>query len=144
MELIIRAPKSDEEFKQMFDLRWRLLRKPWNQPKGSEKDDKEDSSFSFIAIINQKIVGTIRLHLNEQEQGQFSHLAVNDEYQRQGLATLLIMQAERFAKTKGLSSIFITGTETIQPFFERNGYQLLKQGSNLFGEIEQYIFRKNL
>ena len=32
-------PKTKEDFKKYYDLRWRILRKPWNQPRGSEKEN---------------------------------------------------------------------------------------------------------
>jgi len=37
--LIILRPLSKEDFELMYNLRWKILRKPWHQPKGSEKDD---------------------------------------------------------------------------------------------------------
>jgi hypothetical protein len=53
----IRSPETVEEFMQYYELRWRLLRKPWNQPKGSEKDEKEDEAFhkhiSLLCIMSE-------------------------------------------------------------------------------------------
>ena len=40
----IKEPVTEEEFEQYYILRWRILRQPWNQPRGSEKDDKENKS----------------------------------------------------------------------------------------------------
>jgi hypothetical protein len=54
--LIIRQPLSKEDFDLMYDLRWRVLRKLWNQPRGSEKDDIENESHPFIVTLNNKIV----------------------------------------------------------------------------------------
>ena len=34
-------PKSPEDFKKYYNLRYEVLRKPWNQPIGSERDRKE-------------------------------------------------------------------------------------------------------
>ena len=44
----IREPKK-EEFDSYYIFRWELLRKPWAQSKGSEKDDFEDIAYHIIA-----------------------------------------------------------------------------------------------
>ena len=36
--LILRSPKSPDEWDAYFDLRWRFLRQPGHQPRGSERD----------------------------------------------------------------------------------------------------------
>ena len=46
-------PKSSEEFRKYYNLRYEILRKPWGQPKGSERDDGEDMS-SHRMIIDEK------------------------------------------------------------------------------------------
>ena len=55
------SPKTEEEFEKYYELRWRILRKPWNQPLGSERDDDEDNSFHLMAIENNKTLGVARL-----------------------------------------------------------------------------------
>ena len=62
----IREPVTKEEFEQYYILRWRILRKPWNQPFGSEKDDKENQSIHIIACIDEKIFGVGRGHFSIQ------------------------------------------------------------------------------
>lgn len=34
----LRVPKTDQELESYFHFRWAMLRKPLNQPQGSEKD----------------------------------------------------------------------------------------------------------
>ncbi len=55
MEVKICKPLTKEEFKKYYDLRWKVLRKPWKQPKGSEKDEREKESiplsFKEITIL---------------------------------------------------------------------------------------------
>ncbi|MBE9568723.1 MAG: hypothetical protein IMF14_08505, partial [Proteobacteria bacterium] len=50
MRFIIRQPETADEFEQYYFLRWQVLRKPWAQPQGLEKDDIEDSCFHLIAL----------------------------------------------------------------------------------------------
>jgi len=35
------VPETAVDRERYFDLRWRVLREPWQQPRGSERDDRE-------------------------------------------------------------------------------------------------------
>ena len=37
-------PYHENRIEDYFLFRWKLLRKPWNQPKGTERDDQEENS----------------------------------------------------------------------------------------------------
>ena len=58
----IREPKDNSEFEAYYDLRWRILRKPWGQERGSEKDELEEEAFHVIAVDNGRIIGGGRGH----------------------------------------------------------------------------------
>ena len=38
---------QESDFKEYYLMRWQVLRKPWNQPIGSERDANEESSWHF-------------------------------------------------------------------------------------------------
>ena len=143
-KLIIQKAASKEEFEAIWDLRWRLLRKPWNQPKGSEKDEREDESYSFIAILDNKIIGTARLHKNNEKEGQIRYLAVEKEYQKMDIGKNLMKKIEMHAINLGLESIILNARKTAGNFFEKLGYKVIRKGHTLFDEIEHYVMRKSL
>jgi len=39
---IIRSPSQKSEYDACYSLRWQVLHAPWNQDKGTEKDELED------------------------------------------------------------------------------------------------------
>jgi ABC-type Fe2+-enterobactin transport system substrate-binding protein len=39
--LMLRSPISPSEWDAYFDLRWQILRQPWGQPRGSERDSED-------------------------------------------------------------------------------------------------------
>ena len=39
MKVEIRSPKTTDEWQEYYDLRYRVLRQPWNQPRGSERNE---------------------------------------------------------------------------------------------------------
>ncbi len=143
-KLIIRKAASKEELEELYDLRWKLLRKPWNQPKGSERDEKEDESYSFIAILDDKIVGTARLHKNNEKEGQIRYLAVEKEYQKMGIGKKLMKNIEMHSINLGLESIILNARKTAEDFFEKLGYEVIRKGHTLFNEIEHFVMRKSL
>ncbi len=76
MEIEIRAPKTKKEQEEYYNLRWEILRKPWNQPKGSEKDEYENDAIHIAAFVNGKIIGVGRIHFNSKEEAQIRYMAV--------------------------------------------------------------------
>jgi N-acetylglutamate synthase-like GNAT family acetyltransferase len=142
--IIIRSPNSDRELEAMYDLRWRVLREPWNQPRDSEKDEMEEESFRFIVILDNKIVATARFHKNNESEGQIRYLAVEEEYRRQGIALKLMYYIEGLAIKLRISSIILNARQTAQDLFKKLEYKILKEGHLLFGEIPHFVMWKKL
>ncbi len=142
--LIIQRPLSKEDYSFMYDLRWRVLRKPWNQPRGSEKDDLENDSYPFIVILNNKIVATARFHKNSEKEGQIRYIAVEKEYRKKRIATKLIRYIEGFAISLGVSSIMLNARKTAKELFTKLDYVIIGEGPLLFDEIEHYVMCKKV
>ena len=53
MKITVIEPQTPEEFKQYYSLRYEILRKPWGQTKGSERDEDEETPIHRI-IIDKK------------------------------------------------------------------------------------------
>ena len=137
-KIIIRQPANEEELEAMFFLRWFVLRKPWNQPEGSEKDDLEDQAIPIIALMNDQIVGTARLQRNSEKIGQIRYMAVDTEYQRKGIGKSIILTLHQMAKTIGLKKIILDARELSLGFYTKLGYKITKKSYLLFGEIQHW------
>jgi len=134
--LIIRQPKTKKEFELMYDLRWRILRQPWNQPKGSEKDEIESEAYHFIVLLHNEMVGTARFHKLNENIGQIRYLAVEKPFQRKGIGGKLMEAIHLTAMNQFLKYIILNARETALPFFEKMGYKIIEDGPLLFGEIK--------
>jgi GNAT superfamily N-acetyltransferase len=144
-KIIITSPRSPEEFKMYYDLRWRKLRKPWDQPEGSEKDTLEDTAYHIMACLNDRIpIGIGRLHLNSPHEAQIRFMAVEDGYQKKGIGSLIIKELERIALEAGASYIVLNSRDTAIPFYEKHGYNNINQTLTLFGSIPHHVMRKDL
>ena len=71
-------PSTPDEIQRYYDLRWKILRAPWNQPCGSERDELESSS-RHLMVINSKqaVIAVGRLHFNSIREAQIRYMAVD-------------------------------------------------------------------
>jgi N-acetylglutamate synthase-like GNAT family acetyltransferase len=144
MKMIIRSPKTEKEFKNYYQLRWKILREPWNQPKGTEKDDLERDAFHVMAYDNSKIIGVGRLQLNSNDEAQIRYMAVEENYRGKGIGSLILKELEKKAKLLGAKYIILNSRINAIKFYEKNSYKIIKKESTLFGSIEHWRMRKNL
>jgi ribosomal protein S18 acetylase RimI-like enzyme len=136
--LIIRRPANEMEFNAMYFLRWSVLRKSWNQPEGSEKDDLEDKAIPILALINDKVVGTARLQKNSNEIGQIRYMAVDPQYQRRGIGKNIVLKLHQMAQKMDLKKIILDAREPSLGFYDKLGYKITKKSYLLFGEIQHW------
>jgi len=144
--IIIKHPVTREDFKAYYALRYDVLRKPWGQAKGTEKDDYEPISDHFMAVDNQtgKVLGVVKLFEREPGIGWFSHLAVDSEYQNKGIGSLLVKTVEETATLKGYKVIGCMSRLNTTKYFERFGYQITGLPTNYFGTIQVAWMEKTL
>ena len=142
----IKTPQTREDFKEYYALRYELLRKPWGQAKGTEKDDYEPISQHFMAVNDQTgmIVGVIKLMEKETGVGWFSHLAVAEAFQRKGIGKLLVETIERAGREKGFRVIGCMSRLNTTAYFEQFGYHIAGLPTHYFGTIQVAWMEKEL
>ena len=139
-------PNSSAEFEQYYNLRYEVLRKPWLQPKGSEKDDDDKSSIHRMIIdeSNGKAVAIGRLQFNTSEEAQIRYMAVSDNYQLKGYGNLIIKTLEDIALNKGIRNIILQARENALKFYWKNGYEIIEKSYLLFDEIQHWLMVKKI
>ncbi len=138
-------PATAEEFEQYYELRWKMLRAPWNQPRGSERDaDDETSTHLMVLDENNKLIGVGRLHFNSIREAQFRFMAIDTPEQRKGIGTRLLRALEIRAIEHGASSITLDARETALGFYFKHGYTSEGPGHMLFDSIAHIKMRKAL
>src|ERR1043165_9134967 len=121
----IKSPKTHDDFKTYYALRYRVLSEPWGHPKGTEKDDYEPISEHFMALNEKEdVVGVIKLYEKDKEVGYVSHLAVAPEYQRKGIGHLLLETVERRARERGFRTLGTMARATATVYFEKYGFHV--------------------
>jgi len=137
-------PKTKEEFGKYYDLRWRILRKPWNQPRGSEKDELEGQGIHVMVTQGSKVIGAGRGHLNTADEAQIRYMAVDDGFQGRGIGSMILKRLEEKLKQRGANHIVLNARESAVDFYKRHGYKAAGRAHTLFGSIPHLKMRKNL
>jgi N-acetylglutamate synthase-like GNAT family acetyltransferase len=142
----IKNPATKDDFKGYYNLRYRVLRQPWGMPKGTEKDDYEPISQHFMAVDNTagEIVGCVKMFEKESGVGQFSHMAVHERRQRQGIGNLLLEAVEKAARQNGYSKLGTITHLNSTGFFEKYGYEIKGLPTNPFGMTQMVWMEKDL
>ena len=144
MELEIRSPKTQNEWESYYDLRYRILRQPWNQPRGSERNEGDDSAIHAAFIHNGVLIGVSRLDLMENEFGQIRFMAVESNRQGFGIGEKLMLHLEGIAFQNGRKKIILHAREIAIGFYQKLGYETIEKSHLLFGEIQHYLMEKTL
>lgn len=144
MGIEIRSPKTDKEWVEYYNLRYRVLRKPWNQPKGSERNegDASEQHFALYKGINLFAVG--RLDQFEEKKRQIRFMAVEKSEQGSGYGKMLIIEMEKYCRNDKVNEIILHARESAIPFYEKLSYQLHEPSYKLFSEIQHYLMSKKL
>ena len=143
MEKIIRQPITSVEWNAYFDLRYRILRAPWNQPPGSEKNKGDQSAKHAAYFLNEKIIGVGRLDLFENEYGQVRFMAVESNYQGGGIGKSIIQYLEDLSIARGDKGMVLHARENALEFYNKLGYSVVEKSHLLFGEIQHYLMNKD-
>jgi N-acetylglutamate synthase-like GNAT family acetyltransferase len=144
MNIVIRPPLT-EEMEAYFHLRWKVLRKPWGQPLGSEQDSQEGSCYQLAAFNDKKeVVACGRLQLNSPTEAQIRFVAVDPAYQGLGAGKLIMASLEANAKESGAAKVILQARENTVPFYLSCGYSIVEKTFLLFNEIQHFLMEKSL
>ncbi|HEX8350972.1 MAG TPA: GNAT family N-acetyltransferase [Hymenobacter sp.] len=145
MQLIV--PRTPAEFAAYYDLRYRVLRAPWQQPLGSERADDDERPSTMHAMLRAPdgaVVGVARLHPSGPAQAQVRYMAVEPGWQGQGIGRQLLEYLEAAARQQGLTECILHARETAVPFYTRLGYEVVAPSHTLFGSVPHFLMRKML
>ena len=138
-------PATAEDFRRYYALRWRILRAPWDQPRGSERDARDAHGTHLMLVDDrQRLLGVGRLHFNTIREAQIRYMAIDTPQQRKGLGSLLLRELESRACVLGAATIVLDARESALGFYRRHGYQALGTGHVLFGQIAHLRMAKHL
>jgi predicted GNAT family N-acyltransferase len=139
-----REPRGDTEWAAYYELRWRILRAPWQQ-QGPERDETDDISIHRVVCDRHgRVLAVGRLHRVDDNTGQIRFMAVDTDQQRRGYGTLLLRALEQAALDQGLETVILQARENAVPFYLGHEYRVVEKSFLLFGEIQHYLMSRQL
>ena len=141
--MLVRSPSNEEEFRRYYQMRWEILRKPWRQQPGSEKDDLEKESVHVMALEDDGVlVGVARFHSVRCRIGQVRYMAVNPEHRNRGVGRALMAHIECHIQENGYEEVVLDARDEAVPFYTRMGFVPVAEGPVLFGSVRHTRMRK--
>lgn len=140
----IRTPKTQIEWELYFDLRYRILRKPLNQPLGSERNDGDATGEHFALFENGKIQAIARLDFIENNEAQVRFVAVETDLQAKGYGKKIMEAVENRCIEKNVSNLILHARDYAVLFYQRLDYQLIGPSYKLFDVLQHYLMEKRM
>ncbi len=122
-----------------------MLRAPWNQPRGSERDEREEDGVHLaLWDLAGKAVAVGRLHLNSPTEAQVRFMAVEPSWERLGLGSRVLNELEAQARQRGAQVVVLNSRDRAQAFYRRHGYAATGEAGTLFGAVVHVRMTKRL
>lgn len=144
MEIEIRSPKTDSEWFDYYDLRYRVLRKPLNQPLGSEKNEGDSHGEHFALYENGVLQAIARLDNSAPQITQVRFVAVETSTQGRGFGKRIMEAVEEKAKKDGNEKMILHARDYAVKFYENLNYTLIEKSYKLFDVLQHYLMEKKL
>lgn len=138
---VARRVASRDEFEAALALRYTLLRAPWGQPRGSERDEfdlypPDEARAVLVCVVDAgRVIGTGRVQRVDAHTAQLRYLAVDESARRRGVARALIEARVAIAREWGCARVFCNARETSAPLFARLGFAHEGPGPTMFGSV---------
>ncbi len=148
----VQPPRTPAEWAAYFQLRYAVLRQPWQQPPGSERVPADDAPGTIHALLlagaeiglPPVALAVGMLQPTAAQQGQVRFMAVAPEVAGTGLGRQVMAYLETQAQAAGLTEIILHSREAAMGFYQRLGYAVVGPSHTLFGAIPHWLMRKQL
>lgn len=128
----------------IIDLRYDILRKPWNQSKETSTDGMEDVAINAFIEDNGKVIACGRLQDNGGGIGQIRYMAVDANYQGKGLGKLIVTKLEEEALKINIHTVELQARENAVEFYKSQGYVVKETSFKLWDIIQHYLMTKEI
>jgi ribosomal protein S18 acetylase RimI-like enzyme len=141
----VQLANTQNVINQIIDLRYIVLREPWDKPKDTVTDDLEPTSINAYIENNGEVIACGRLQDNGSGLGQIRYMAVHPNYQGKGLGKLIVTKLEEEeAKSMHLNTIELQARENALEFYKSQGYSIKETSFKLWDIIQHYLMVKEI
>jgi GNAT superfamily N-acetyltransferase len=141
----VRSPQTEVEFARYCLLRWLVLRAPWGEPPGSERDELDGiAEHAYVQSDDGRPLAIGRLHFNSPEEAQIRYMAVAESARGKGLGRRIVEYLETIARDRGATTVVLNAREEVAGFYQTMGYEIIGAGPTLFGAVKHVRMQKRL
>lgn len=144
MGITIKSPYTEKEWEDYFDLRYRVLRKPLDQPLGSERNEGDETGAHFAVYDNHQLKAIARLDQSDEKITQVRFVAVESNSQGKGYGRLIMEATEQFAKSEGNTKMILHARDYAVDFYTKLNYKTIEPSYKLFGVLQHFLMEKEL
>ena len=92
-------------------------------PLDVEFDEHDTPDTKYVVAVDDFLpVATCRLYPEDDSHMMLGRIVVLPEYRRQGIGTLVVREAEAWAKELGFATVVVESRDNKIPFYEQMGY----------------------
>lgn len=142
MKIEIRTPITPKEWDLYYALRYYVLRKPLNQPLGSERNDGDLTGIHFALFEDGMLRAIARLDKTDDETAQTRFVAVDTVAQGKGFGKLIMDAVEAKSIARGDKKMILHARDYALPFYLRLGYTEIEKSYKLFDVLQHYLMEK--
>lgn len=115
---------GSNEYKQLVQLRYSILREPVGLDFSEEELEKEAGNIHIASFEDDELLGCCMLTKINKETLQLRQMAVKNNLQRKGIGASIMYFAENIARDKGYKKIIMHARNTAVGFYEKFGYKV--------------------
>ena len=113
---------KNEIFKQVIELRYKILFEPYGKIEKYDYDDLDPISEHLVAIDNGKVAGYSRL-TNFEGKGEITNVVVSPEYISKGIGSKMLTKHISRAKELNIKSLCLHARIETVDFYKKAGFQ---------------------
>ena len=144
MKFEVKIANDKHMVEKIIDLRYVVLRKPWQKPRETATDELEFASVNAYIEKNTEVIACGRLQDNGNGVGQIRYMAVHPDYQAKGLGKLILSKLEEEGRRSGMKEIELQARENAVDFYIGQNYVLKETSFKLWDLIQHYLMTKEL
>lgn len=139
----VREPRNEKEWEDYYDLRYRVLREPLEQERGSEKNDGDTTGIHFALYDNGTLKAIARLDETDQQGvAQVRFVAVETDQQGKGYGAEIMEAVEENSQERGDHKMILHARDYAVDFYKKLGYTIVEKSHLLFGVLQHYLMER--
>lgn len=140
----VKLTNDKQTIERIIDLRYLVLRQPWDKPRETATDDLEYTSVNAFIEENGIVIACGRLQDNGNGIGQIRYMAVHPDFREKGLGKLILSKLEEEGRRIGLDTIELQARENALEFYKSQNYKMKEISFKLWDLIQHYLMVKEL